>query len=139
MDIAPRTDFPELWAGMGRAVKAFVNCAIAIPSAVLFGAAGYGWVVYVNVATLMLIVVYRARIPLQADERTETENFELLHNLADKEKEVLAALLSGSGKKTKELAEGLAMSERSFQRHLGTIYAKTGVKTRTELVVVYHK
>jgi len=57
-----------------------------------------------------------------------------LASLTDREKEVLS--LMAEGLNNREIAERLAISERTVKYHVGNIYGKLGVKTRTEAVLL---
>ena len=67
----------------------------------------------------------------QADIDTILQN-PVLSALSEREKDVLAAVLAG--KKRKEIAETLFISESTVKKHIASIYTKIKVSSRTELL-----
>lgn len=53
--------------------------------------------------------------------------------LTEREREVL--MLAATGKSNKEIAEGLVLSVRTVEAHLGNIFNKLGVGSRTEAII----
>ena len=60
------------------------------------------------------------------------------YGLTDREKEVFAKLIftEDSGQ---EIADALYISRRVFQKHVASIYEKTGTKSRVGLFGIYHR
>ena len=58
-------------------------------------------------------------------------------DLTDREIAVLAVLAEGV--RTREIAERLALSEKTVQRHLANIYAKIGVDNRVAAARYYQE
>ena len=60
------------------------------------------------------------------------------YGLTDREKEVFAKLIftEDSGQ---EIADALYISRRVFQKHVASIYEKTGTKSRVGLFLIYHR
>lgn len=54
-------------------------------------------------------------------------------NLTSRESETLQQLMEG--RSNKEIASSLCVCEKTVEFHLGNLYAKIGVRTRTEAVV----
>lgn len=55
--------------------------------------------------------------------------------LTPKEREVIAALVTHAGAKTRVIAEGLHMSEHTLRNHLSVIYSKLDVRCRMDLFI----
>ena len=62
MRLSVKSSFPELWAGMGRSVKQFVNCISVIPTAILLETSGTHWIIYCNTAVVLAMVIFSFRI-----------------------------------------------------------------------------
>jgi DNA-binding NarL/FixJ family response regulator len=75
-----------------------------------------------------LKVMQRFRNPAKPGEGQGTEH------LTDRELEVLK--LAATGKSNKEIAESLVLSVRTIEAHLGNIFNKLGVGSRTEAVIM---
>ena len=58
--------------------------------------------------------------------------------MTERESEVISLLLT-SEESGQEMAEKLFISRRMLQRHIASIYEKTGVKTRTGLISQYYR
>ena len=56
--------------------------------------------------------------------------------LAPREKQIAAQV--GRGRRNREIADALAMSEGTVKVYLHTIYQKLGLKNRTELALIAH-
>jgi DNA-binding CsgD family transcriptional regulator len=54
-------------------------------------------------------------------------------------REIEVALLALGGKRNKEIAEALFVSENTVKTHLARIFAKAGVKARSELFAIFAK
>lgn len=144
-DLAPKTDHPSLWAGMGRAVRLpflalgaiLMECLLKrLPFSVTTGT-------FILLSAVLVLMFWQAGFlspqPQQAkltpDERLSL--FAARYGLTPRETEVLAAV-SGSEKALGVLAVELGISERIVQRHLTSIYEKTGTQTRYALVLALH-
>jgi len=58
----------------------------------------------------------------------------LPEDLTDREKEIIALVTRGAS--NKEIARLLGITERTVKAHLGTVFKKTGTKTRVQLAVL---
>ena len=63
----------------------------------------------------------------------ELDEHRAAEGLTERELEVLR--LAGKGMTNKEIAEGLCLSVRTVQAHLGNVFSKLGVGSRTEAVL----
>jgi len=77
----------------------------------------------------------RGRVAITLREATADEIFDLLsrtHDFTRRERELVALVLDGLA--TKQLAEALCISPHTVQDHLKSVFAKTQVRSRRELV-----
>ncbi len=75
----------------------------------------------------------KACLPLaQASHRSEEEEARWA-SLSDREREVLARIAAGQS--NKQIAQTLAISERTVETHVGNLLEKLGVTSRTEAAV----
>ena len=73
-----------------------------------------------------------AFLEMPAQEQTKRINeLNLIERLTEREHEVMLLIING--KTNKEIADELVVVERTVKYHVGNIYAKTGVSSRTEL------
>ena len=135
--IAPRTGWPELWAGMGRiSTNLFSALLTLVPLGVLSMPAAIG----VDVVLFVILVVSMAaggELTLTRPAQPETpeqalERFCRSCRLTPRESEVLQKLLE-SDDSLQLIAADLSISVRMVQRYVTAIYEKTGAKSRTGL------
>ena len=60
--------------------------------------------------------------------------FGLTHGLTKREAEIVAACARGTN--TRGLAQELFISENTIQDHFKSVFAKTGTRTRSELLAI---
>ena len=139
--MAPRTGWPELWAGMGRITTNLFSALLTlIPLGRLSMAAAIG----VDVVLFGVLVVSMAvggELALSRPARPETpeqtlERFCRSCRLTPRESEVLQKLLE-SDDSLQVIAADLAISVRMVQRYVTSIYEKTEAKSRTGLYQRY--
>jgi len=61
----------------------------------------------------------------------------MLESLSKQERRILAGIIQG--KKNKEIAAELGISENTVKNHCVTLYRKLGVRNRTEAAVKFFK
>jgi len=85
------------------------------------------------------LILVKKEIFLNLMQRTNQQLVEstLWMNLTKREKEILS--LSAEGKLIKEMGVELKISEKTIKSHLGNIYSKLGVRSRTEAISWYYK
>lgn len=151
--LAPRTDCPELWAGMGRILDGATGVAVY-----LLHLENFSVPVIIGIDLVMLICVIAAMAfsgdftlsaaPVQAEEPEPEKEpdpkpvdaFEVLcerYQFTPREKEVLQKLLMTEDE-LQPIADSLFISRRVLSRHISSIYQKTGVKSRIGLYRLYN-
>ena len=144
VSLAPRMGAPELWAGMGRATNNL--CAFAIAGASM-AVVGMG-AVAVMIASVLLVVaaglafLQAGLLRLPGDETSgvtagpsleeRRQAFIETAGLTPRETDVLLAVTQDD-RPLKQIASDLGISLRMVQRHLTSIYAKTGTQSRSGL------
>lgn len=152
LQLAPRMHTPQLWAGMGRAANNL--CAFTISGASL--AITQSSVPVVMIASLLLFVCVIVtfigagwfRLPPNERERATFEAgrvaatapsqeelqaaFIARCKLTPREVDILHAVTTNE-QPLKQVAEDMGISLRMLQRHLTSIYTKTGTQTRAGL------
>ena len=152
LQLAPRMHTPQLWAGMGRAANNL--CAFTISGASL--AITQSNVSVVMIASLLLFVCVIVafigagwfRLPPNEHERATFEAgriattapsqeelqaaFIARCKLTPREVDILHAVTTNE-QPLKQVAEDMGISLRMLQRHLTSIYTKTGTQTRAGL------
>lgn len=152
LQLAPRMRTPQLWAGMGRAAN---NLCAFTASGVSMMLTQSG-IAAVMIASLILFVLVSVafvgaglfRLPSTVREREAIEaglaaaaaptleevQADLISRsgLTPREEEVLRAVTADE-RPLKQVADDLGISLRMVQRHLTSIYSKTGTQTRAGL------
>lgn len=144
VSLAPRMRVPALWAGMGRAANNL--CAFAIADASM-AVVGMGVVAVMIVSVLLIAAASLAflqaglfRLPGSEGDETAPEPtveerrqaFIEAARLTPRETDVLLAVTQND-RPLKQIASDLGISLRMVQRHLTSIYAKTGTQSRSGL------
>lgn len=147
LDLAPGTNWPLLWASMGRLCRSLCVGAFLLCPSGLFGLLGQEYSIVLN--TLLLAGVCAiffwsgqlrdrgsagAAPPLRQDQAIGL--FAQQHALTRRETDVLRAVLASS-EPLGNIAACLGISERVMQRHLTSIYGKCRVSGRLELVTAF--
>ena len=146
-DIAPLTDNPMLWAGMGRTVR-FVFIAIgAVSSNFIFSTLSFDSIiaVYILLSVVLLVLFYlsgsltinKQTTTISGHTKTEMMNRSTSFALTKRESEVLSYLINNT--QTKEIAESLNITERTVKFHITNILSKTGAKNRMDLLIILSK
>jgi DNA-binding CsgD family transcriptional regulator len=149
--LAPLTGRPALWAGMGRTLNNACALAIALPSLALVGSGDVTWVLIVDLVLFVGIALSlfasmsaaaaRGAAEAQLALREQTSPVDLAvrltrfqedNRLTAREREVLEPVVA-TEEPLKQVALDLGISLRMVQRHLSSIYEKTGTQTRAGL------
>ena len=139
--MAPRTGWPELWAGMGRITT---NLFSALLTLTPIGSLSMTAAIAMDVALFGVLVVSMAvggeltlTRPVQTEAQEQSlEQFCRSCHLTPRESEVLRKLLE-SDDSLQLIADNLYISRRMVQRYVTSIYEKTGTKSRTGLHQCY--
>ena len=153
LKLSVNSGFPELWAGMGRSVKQFVNCISVIPTAILLDSSGPRWALYCNAAVVVAMTAFSCLILLRKNAASDAGapettgpgvveehlgSFAERYSLTQRETMVLEKMIV-EDETAKEIGRSLYISERSCQRHITAIYEKAGVKNRAALLMIFFK
>ena len=140
-DFAPRTARPELWAGLGRAVRCFTVAAVVPSMPWLYDAWGSTLLTVasclLSVAVLLVLLPWIGRGLMEQPKASLSpeqamERFCESCCLTPREAQVLQKLLE-SDDSLQLIAADLGISVRMVQRYVTAIYEKTGAKSRTGL------
>ena len=145
-----RADF---WAGLGRAVNNITAAVISIGSLKLLSM-GTNMLVFIFligmfIAVSIVAVLYTFQRQQLMDEIKEEKKTELSvqekikiiterYVLTPREKEVFYQLVFTEDS-IQEIADKLYISKRTLERHISSIYEKTGMKSRVGLINIYNR
>ena len=156
-ELAPRMRTPGLWAGIGRAANNLCAFTTAGASSALVSSNNVPvimicTVVMLAAASVAFVAAGLFRLPQSAQEREHAAQAEQAlaapsieerrrafiqtHGLTPREVDVLIAV-TASEEPLKQVAESLGISLRMVQRHLTSIYKKTGTQTRAGLTKAF--
>ena len=143
--IAPRTGWPELWAGMGRIATNLFSALLTLtpvshlsmPAAIGVDAVLFG-VLVVSMAVGGELTVARPAPP-EAPEQTQEQKLHAYCRrcaFTPREAEVFERLIT-TDDDLQGIADSLYISRRMVQRYVSSIYEKTETKTRLGLFQRY--
>lgn len=149
-NIAQKTKYPELWAGMGRVISGLADCALAVAC---IADLSLNLIIALDILMFVLLVVSLAAggyllignkaekdtAPVSQSEMTAQEKLKLYaqySSLTPRETEVLEKLLTTEDG-VQEIADSLYISRRMLQRYIASIYEKTETKSRIGLFQSY--
>lgn len=152
LDYAPKSNHPEMWAGMGRIVRSFTVAAAILPTNRIYDAVGgtalavSSCVLSIGVLLVLLPCISEAVSSPKA-QKTDSETQALSaeqslklyaeqYAMTPRETEVLEKLLT-TEESVQEIADSLYISRRMLQRYIASIYEKTKTKTRIGLFQSY--
>lgn len=152
LDFAPKSKFPELWAGMGRIVRSFSVAATVLPALKVYDTVGSTALAVGcclgSIGILLVLLPYISRVAATSEQDKKTfeqqelspqERLKLYAqrcSLTPRETEVLEMLLS-TDDDLQRIADNLYISRRMVQRYVSSIYEKTETKTRLGLYRSY--
>lgn len=152
MKLSYKTNLPQLWAGLGRAVNNV--CAFIMSSVSLKILKSDNFVLRNGVVLLLFVLISVAfyfyvsflKISKEEDiveevfisEEEHLQQFARAFELTQRETEVLHVLLV-SDDNVQEIAEQLLISRAALYRHITSINEKTNTKSRIGLVQFYYQ
>lgn len=147
LDVAPHTDNPALWAGMGRTVRFFFLPLGNVVSGAVFQSLPFIGViaVYILLSALLCALFFlsgslgrsRHTEGLPVSGKRDIADHAARYHFTKRELEVLSCLLDGMP--NHDIALRLYVSERTVKFHIANIYEKAGVKNRMELLVALNR
>ena len=150
IDFAPKTKAPTLWAGMGRICRSFVTSFTAVPVVYIFEYFGSSSLVMGScvLSIAVLLILLKDIISAMYAQKDTAENNDTISNekalntyceyygFTPRETEVFEKLIVTENG-NQEIADELFISRRVLQRHVASIYEKTGTKNRIGLYQSY--
>ncbi|WP_177916889.1 helix-turn-helix transcriptional regulator [uncultured Eubacterium sp.] len=151
MEMARYTKSPELWAGLGRAINNIVAVIITGGSLALLDSGNN--IAIITIELLLFVLTSVAALAytnkrkaffdgIEAEAENSISESERLEKIAEKfsltprETEVLNRLVNTEDA-LQVIADSLYISKRTLERHISSIYEKTGVKSRIALISIY--
>lgn len=153
MEIASYMKFPDLWAGLGRAVNNLAAVILSRSSLVLINSQGNLIVVVLVICLFVIVTIIASTYSLQRKVLIEklgeskialfSKEEKLLkikeqYTFTPREIEVFEYLTSTEGS-VQDIANNMYVSKRTLERYISSIYKKTGVKSRIGLLNIYNK
>lgn len=139
LELAPYTNRPKLYAGMGRATNNLVAILISNLSLNLLSSGNKLLIISIElilfVFTSILTFVYTNKYKLFIES---SDNQVKEYNLTPREREVLSLLIN-SDDKLQEIADKLNISKRTLERYVTSIYKKTNTTSRVGLISLFKK
>ena len=153
MEIASYMKFPDLWAGLGRAVNNLAAVILSRSSLVLINSQGNLIVVVLVICLFVIVTIIASTYSLQRKVLIEklgeskialfSKEEKLLkikeqYTFTPREIEVFEYLTSTEDS-VQDIASNMYVSKRTLERYISAIYKKTGVKSRIGLLNIYNK
>lgn len=153
MEIASYMKFPDLWAGLGRAVNNLAAVILSRSSLVLINSQGNLMVVVLVICLFVIVTIIASTYSLQRKvliEKLGESKIALLskeekllkikeqYTFTPREIEVFEYLTSTEDS-VQDIANNMYVSKRTLERYISSIYKKTGVKSRIGLLNIYNK
>ena len=145
--------FPDLWAGIGRAVNNLAAVILSRSSLVLINSQGNLMVVVLVICLFVIVTIIASTYSLQRKvliEKLGESKIVLLskeekllkikeqYTFTPREIEVFEYLTSTEDS-VQDIANNMYISKRTLERYISSIYKKTGVKSRIGLLNIYNK
>lgn len=153
MEIASYMKFPDLWAGLGRAVNNLAAVILSRSSLVLINSQGNLMVVVLVICLFVIVTIIASTYSLQRKvliEKLGESKIVLLskeekllkikeqYTFTPREIEVFEYLTSTEDS-VQDIANNMYISKRTLERYISSICKKTGVKSRIGLLNIYNK
>lgn len=153
MEIASYMKYPDLWAGLGRAVNNLAAVILSRSSLSLINSQGNLIVVVFVICLFVLVTIIVSMYELQRITLIEKLS-ESKKSLLSKEDKLLKIkeqyvftpreievfeYLTSTEDSVQDIANNMYISKRTLERYISSIYKKTGVKSRIGLLNIYNK
>lgn len=153
MEIASYMKYPDLWAGLGRAVNNLAAVILSRSSLILINSQSNLMAVVLVICLFVLVTIIASTYGLQRKNLIEklsesrmallTKEEKLLkikeqYTFTPREIEVFEYLTSTEDS-VQDIANNMYVSKRTLERYISAIYKKTGVKSRIGLLNIYNK
>lgn len=153
MGIASYMKYPDLWAGLGRAVNNLAAVILSRSSLSLINSQGNLMVVVFVICLFVLVTIIVSMYELQRITLIEKLS-ESKKSLLSKEDKLLKIkeqyvftpreievfeYLTSTEDSVQDIANNMYISKRTLERYISSIYKKTGVKSRIGLLNIYNK
>lgn len=153
MEIASYMRYPDLWAGLGRAVNNLAVVILSRSSLILINSQGNLMVVVLVICLFVFVTIIASIYDLQRNNLIEklsesrkallTKEEKLLkikehYAFTPREIEVFEYLTS-TEESVQDIANNMYVSKRTLERYISAIYKKTDVKSRIALLNIYNK
>lgn len=153
MEIASYMKYPDLWAGLGRAVNNLAAVILSRSSLSLINSQGNLMVVVFVICLFVLVTIIVSMYELQRITLIEKLS-ESKKSLLSKEDKLLKIkeqyvftpreievfeYLTSTEDSVQDIANNMYISKRTLERYISSIYKKTGVKSRIGLLNIYNK
>ena len=153
MEIASYMKYPDLWAGLGRAVNNLAAVILSRSSLSLINSQGNLMVVVFIICLFVLVTIIVFMYELQRITLIEKLS-ESKKSLLSKEDKLLKIkeqyvftpreievfeYLTSTEDSVQDIANNMYISKRTLERYISSIYKKTGVKSRIGLLNIYNK
>lgn len=151
LDYAPKSRWPEFWAGAGRIVRSLTVAVAVLPTLKIYDLVGSTFLALssclLSIAILLVLLPHIGRAVSVSDKTKEAIDSSLSPQerlksyarycaLTPRETEVLERLMTTEDD-LQEIADNLYISRRMVQRYVSSIYEKTDTKTRLGLFQNY--
>lgn len=152
MELSYYTYYPDLWAGLGRALNNMTAALFTTYSLKIVSLHTdikmtiYIVLLFVLISMITFVYIYQRnkmteRITSVNKERSKEERLALIQNefsFTPRETEVFDCLVSCEDS-IQMIADHLYISKRTLERYISSIYKKTGVKSRIGLINIYNQ
>ena len=152
MELGFRKANQRFYAGFGRVVRSVVTSLVVLFTTIFNNVDVTVYAILSCILSISLLLIMALsgilipertiikEIPVKQTEETideKLEKFFMQYSLTQKEQEAFVKLVT-SEMGVQEIADEMAISRRVLQRHIASIYEKTGTKTRVGLLMLFH-
>lgn len=153
MELGIRKSNPELFAGLGRVIRCVVTCIVVLATTLISNNYADATIYTIlscilSISLLLILALSGILLPertilnnqMTAPVAEQSFDDKLIsiyakYSLTPKEQEAFQKLIT-SEMSVQEIADEMGISRRVLQRHIASIYEKTGTKTRIGLLML---